>query len=91
MKHISRKNVHETKYLLYNITAVDLRDYVISQKVTIFSLNLTQNYSLEKPEYAAYARLPGRGASVVTFALIFVYTAEVYPTTVRSTGLGYQF
>ena len=28
---------------------------------------------------------------MVTFALIFVYTAEVYPTTVRSTGLGYQF
>ena len=42
-----------------------------------------ENYDL-----AALCRLPGRGASVLTFAVIFVYTAEVYPTLVRSTALG---
>ena len=43
---------------------------------------------IEKYEMAALCRLPGRGASVLTFAVIFVYTAEVYPTLVRSTALG---
>ena len=34
-------------------------------------------------------RLPGRGATTVTFASIFVVTTELYPTVIRSTGLGF--
>ena len=60
---------------LFLLTAVSLLlDAVFTQ---------FENYGL-----AAFCRLPGRGASVLTFAVIFVYTAEVYPTLVRSSGLG---
>ena len=54
-----------------------------------FSLLLDAVFTqYENYELAAVFRLPGRGASVLTFAVIFVYTAEVYPTLVRSSGLG---
>lgn len=46
----------------------------------------------QKPLYLTLARifrLPGRGAITVTFASIFVVTTELYPTVIRSTGLGF--
>lgn len=40
-------------------------------------------------QLARICRLPGRGAITVVFACIFVYSTEIYPTSVRSTGLGF--
>ena len=43
----------------------------------------------ELAKIAQMARLPGRGAITVVFAMLFVYTGEVYPTSIRATGLGF--
>ena len=38
---------------------------------------------------ARFSRLPGRGAITVAFCSLFVYTCEVYPTSIRASGLGF--
>ena len=40
-------------------------------------------------KWARICRLPGRGAMTVIFTCLFVYSTEVYPTSIRATGLGF--
>ena len=88
--------VTEVVFLVLGSFCIQLRwahrRWLLCGLFLITACSLAMNCVLEtfnQPEPAQLACLPGRGASVVLFAVIFVYTAEIYPTTVRSSGLGF--
>ena len=54
------------------------------------SLSLDSMFTtMENYKWARICRLPGRGAITVIFTCLFVYSTEVYPTSIRATGLGF--
>ncbi|KAI1294792.1 Organic cation transporter protein [Halotydeus destructor] len=57
---------------------------VLGGLACVAPLIVPTNYSFLTTYFAMF----GKGAIAATFALIYVYTAEIYPTAIRSSGLG---